>query len=62
MTNTHALASIIEVALTVFFIWGLFNEEKLAVAEKKLFARLKKQPKISFVNSVNSKVADKDIA
>ena len=41
MNSTFVFQSTIEIALAVFFIWGLFNEEKLAKLEKKLFAKIK---------------------
>ena len=43
MTTTHAIQSIIEIALTMFFIWGVWNEGTLARLEKKLFAKLFKK-------------------
>lgn len=50
MTNTHLIQSIIEIALTVFFIWGVWNEPTLAKLEKKLFSKLfKKRSRITIV-------------
>ena len=50
MTTTHAIQSIIEIALTMFFIWGVWNEGTLARLEKKLFAKLfKKRNHITLV-------------
>ena len=40
MTTTFSLITILEVALGVFFIWGFWNEEKLADFEDKIFAKL----------------------
>jgi ABC-type uncharacterized transport system ATPase subunit len=40
MSTTFSLLTIIEVALGIFFIWGFWNEEKLADLEDKLFAKL----------------------
>lgn len=40
MNTMFLIQSTVEVILSVFFIWGLFNESKLAVAEKKLFKRI----------------------
>jgi hypothetical protein len=31
----------IEILLTVFFIWGVWNENKLATLEKRLIEKLK---------------------
>lgn len=59
MTTTHAIQSIIEIALTVFFIWGVFNEPKLAKLEKKLFARFRRRPKIKVIEGYKT---TKDIA
>lgn len=41
MNTTFVLQSTIEIILAIGFIWGLFNEHKLARLEKKLFAKLK---------------------
>ncbi len=41
MNTTFVLQSTIEIILAVGFIWGLFNESKLARLEKKLFAKIK---------------------
>ena len=41
MNSTFVLQSTIEIILTVGFIWGLFNEHKLARIEKKLFSKIK---------------------
>ncbi len=41
MSTPHLIQSIIEIALTVFFIWGVWNEPKLAKAERKLFKKIK---------------------
>ncbi len=43
MTTTHAIQSVVEIALTVFFIWGVWNESTLAKLEKKLFSKLFKK-------------------
>lgn len=59
MTTTHAIQSIIEIALTVFFIWGVFNEPMLARLEKKLFARFRRRPKIKVIEGYKT---TKDIA
>lgn len=40
MTTTFSLITLIEVALGIFFIWGFWNEEKLADLEDKFFAKL----------------------
>ena len=40
MSATFSLLTIIEVALGIFFIWGFWNEEKLADFEDKLFAKM----------------------
>lgn len=39
--NTHIITSIIEILLTVFFIWGVWNENKLAMLEKRLIKKIK---------------------
>lgn len=41
MSTPHLIQSIIEIALTVFFIWGVWNEPKLAKAEKRLYKKIK---------------------
>lgn len=41
MNTAFALQSTIEIILSVGFIWGVFNEGKLAKLEKKLFAKIK---------------------
>ena len=41
MNSTFALQSTIEIILAITFIWGVFNEEKLARLEKKLFAKIR---------------------
>ena len=41
MNSTFVLQSTVEIILTVGFIWGLFNEHKLARIEKKLFSKIK---------------------
>jgi len=43
MNTTFALQSTIEIILAIGFIWGIFNEDKLAKLEKKLFSKLKKR-------------------
>ncbi len=40
MGISFSLLTIIEVALGVFFIWGFWNEEKLADFEDKIFAKM----------------------
>lgn len=40
MNTTYAIQSGIEIALSIFFIWGLFHEKTLAVLEKKLLRKL----------------------
>ena len=40
MGISFTLLTIFEVALGVFFIWGFWNEEKLADLEDKLFEKL----------------------
>ncbi len=40
MGISFTLLTILEVALGVFFIWGFWNEEKLADLEEKLFEKL----------------------
>lgn len=42
MNTTFVLQSTIEIILCVGFIWGLFNENKLARLERKLFAKIKR--------------------
>lgn len=37
----HVIASIIEIVLTVFFILGVWNENKLAMLEKRLIKKIK---------------------
>ncbi len=41
MNTTFIFQSSIEIILAIGFIWGLFNENKLARLEKKLFAKIK---------------------
>ena len=43
MSNTFIIQTTIELFLAVFFIWGLFNEPKLAKLEKKLFSKFSKK-------------------
>lgn len=45
MTTPHLIQSIIEIGLTVFFIWGLYNEEKIAKWEKRLFKKIRERVK-----------------
>ncbi len=45
MTNTYLIQTLIELSLAVFFIWGLFNETKLAKLERKLFKKFCKKEK-----------------
>lgn len=45
MSSVHITQSIIEIIIAAFFIWGLFNEEKLAKWEHKLFKNLKSKLK-----------------
>lgn len=40
MGTTFSLLTILEVALGIFFIWGFWNEEKLADFEDKIFAKM----------------------
>lgn len=40
MSVSFTLVTILEVALGVFFIWGFWNEEKLADLEDKLFEKI----------------------
>ncbi|MBE6762157.1 MAG: hypothetical protein E7551_07705 [Ruminococcaceae bacterium] len=40
MSVSYTLLTILEVALGIFFIWGFWNEEKLADLEDKLFAKM----------------------
>ena len=40
--NVNLIKSVVEIALGVFFIWGLFNEPILAKAEQKLFAKFRR--------------------
>lgn len=41
MTDIFTAETVIQGVLCAFFIWGLFNEHKLAVAERKAFAFIK---------------------
>lgn len=40
MSTTFSLLTIIEVALGIFFIWGFWNEDKIADFEDKIFAKM----------------------
>ena len=40
MSISFSLLTIFEVALGIFFIWGFWNEEKLADFEDKIFAKM----------------------
>jgi hypothetical protein len=40
MSISFSLLTILEVALGIFFIWGFWNEEKLADFEDKLLAKI----------------------
>ncbi len=40
MSTTFSLLTIIEVALGIFFIWGFWNEDKVADFEDKIFAKM----------------------
>lgn len=40
MGTSFTLLTIFEVALGIFFIWGFWNEEKLADLEDKLFKKM----------------------
>lgn len=40
MSVTFSLLTIFEVVLGIFFIWGFWNEEKLADFEDKIFAKM----------------------
>ena len=40
MGISFSLITILEVALGVFFIWGFWNEDKLADFEEKLFSKM----------------------
>ena len=40
MGTSFTLLTILEVTLGIFFIWGFWNEEKLADLEDKLFKKL----------------------
>lgn len=40
MSVSYTLLTILEVALGIFFIWGFWNEEKLADLEDKLFVKM----------------------
>ncbi len=40
MNTPFVLQSVIEIILGAFFIWGLFNEPKLARLERKLFHKI----------------------
>lgn len=43
MNVTFAVQSVIEIVLSIFFIWGLFNESKLALVERKLLRKIFKK-------------------
>ena len=40
MSVSFTLVTILEVVLGIFFIWGFWNEEKLADLEDKLFKKM----------------------
>ena len=40
MSTTFSLLTIIEVALGIFFMWGFWNEDKVADFEDKIFAKM----------------------
>ena len=40
MSVSFSLLTILEVSLGIFFIWGFWNEEKLADFEDKIFAKM----------------------
>ncbi len=40
MKDIFVIQTIIEILFIFFFIWGLFNEEKIAKFERKFFAKL----------------------
>lgn len=42
MNVSDIIRSILELAAVVFVIWALFNEERFAALEKKLFARIRR--------------------
>jgi len=46
MNNTFMIQSIVELTLVIFFIWGIFNEPKLAKLEKKLFSKISNKKKV----------------
>lgn len=46
MANIFSAETVIQGILCVFFIWGLFNEQKLALAERKAFAFIKAYIKV----------------
>ena len=49
MSTPHLIQTIIEIAFGVFFIWGFWNEEKLANFEDKIIAKWKARKSKKFV-------------
>lgn len=43
MTSLFALQTIFEILLVAAVIWGIFNEERLASLEKRLFACVRRR-------------------
>ncbi len=53
MSSIMIFQTIMECAAVGFIIWGLFNEEKLASAEKRLLARIRRR-KLRIYQSTDS--------
>ena len=43
MSVAHWIQSIVEIGLISVTLWGLFNEERIAEWERKLFKRIKRR-------------------
>ena len=43
MTPTHAIQTALEFVLVAVALWGTFNEERIAVWERRLFRKLKRR-------------------
>ena len=63
MGVSFTLLTILEVALGVFFIWGFWNEEKLADLEDKLFEKMgirSKRSKAKITHISNGTTSNRD--
>lgn len=60
MDNSFVITTVIQGLLCAFFIWGLFNENKLAILERRVFAYIKAYIRVIRCNKMSKTDANEE--